>query len=292
MTDFWQAKDGFWNRGGWWKALLVTVAYLAIYLGISQLVAATLGHLIVDGGPFASVTNVLIELMLPIGAGAIVIIAFLAAIGWITPVLGRQPIGGRPWMWIAVAVVAYPIVLRLIGIDYGSFPPGVVVVTLLTGLVIGIAEELVTRGAGVALLRKAGHKELTVAVVSSALFALMHLINAIGTGISLTIVVLLVYTFFFGICMYLIMRVTGSIVWAIVAHGLTDPTLFLATGGIDTAVEGAQNIWLTIAATGNWAVILFGIVALFLIRGRVGTASTGTPSAPSATPAPSGSGIA
>lgn len=270
MADFWQSKDGFWNRGGWWKALLVTVSYLAVYLGIGQLVGLWLGHLIDEGGVFASARNVAIELLLPIGAGAVIIAAFLVAIGWLGPVLGRQPVRGRPWMWIAVAVVAYPIILRLIGIDYGGFADGVVVVALITGLFIGIAEELVTRGAGVALLRKAGHREITVAVISSALFALMHLVNAIGTGFSLTIVVLLVYTFFFGICMYLIMRVTGSIVWAIIAHGLTDPTLFLSTGGIDTAVEGTQNIWLTVASTGNWAVILFGLVALFLIRGRIG----------------------
>jgi membrane protease YdiL (CAAX protease family) len=269
MADFWQDRDGFWNRGGWWRALLVTAAYLLVYLGVGQLVGLTLGHMIIDGGPFASATNVIIELLIPIGAGALVILVFLAAIGWITPVFSRQPIGGRPWMWIAVAVVAYPIILRFIGLDYGSFPPGVVAVTLITGLFIGVAEELVARGAGVALLRKAGHKELVVAVLSSALFAMMHLVNAIGTGIDITILVLLVYTFFFGICMYLVMRVTGSIVWAIVMHGLTDPTLFLSTGGIDTAIEGAQNVWLTIAGTGNYAVILFGIVALFLIRGRV-----------------------
>lgn len=277
MTDFWQTREGFWNRGGWWKALLVTVAYLAVFLGISQLVGLTLGHLIDDGGPLASATNVLLELVLPIGLGALVIVLFLAAIGWLKPVFGRQPIGGRPWMWIAVAVVAYPIVLRLIGLDYGSFPAGVVLVTLLAGLVIGIAEELVTRGAGVALLRKGGYSERVVAVLSSVLFAMMHLINAIGTGISLTIIVLLVYTFFFGICMYLIMRVTGSIVWAILAHALTDPMTILSTGGVDTAVEGAQNVWLTVASTGNYAVIIFGIVALFLIRGRVNEAGAAAP---------------
>lgn len=280
MTDFWQSKDGFWNRGGWWKAVLVTAVYLAVYLGIGRLVGVVLGHLIDDGGPLASATNVLIELVLPIGAGAVVIVVFLAAIGWLKPVFGRQPIGGRPWMWIAVAVVAYPIILRFIGLDYGSYPSGVVIVTLLAGVVIGIAEELVTRGAGVALLRKAGHKELTVAVISSALFAAMHLINAIGTGVDLTIVVLLVYTFFFGICMYLIMRVTGSIVWAIVAHALTDPTTILATGGIDSSVEGANNLWLTLASTGNYAVMIFGIVALFLIRGRVRTATAATATGP------------
>lgn len=267
------ATNGFWNRGGWWKAVLVTAGYLAIYLGISELVGFTLGHLIEPGGPLASVTNVLILLALPIGAGAVVIVVFLAVLGWLKPMFARQPIAGRPWMWIAVAVVAYPIVLRFVGIDYGSFAPGVVIVTLLTGLLIGIAEELVTRGTGVTLLRRGGYSERVVAVLSSTLFALMHLINAIGSGFSLTIAILLIYTFCFGICMYLVMRVTGSIVWAIVMHGLTDPTLFLATGGVDTAATGAQNIWLTIAATGNWAVIVFGLIALFLIRGRVGRQS-------------------
>lgn len=271
MADFWQTRDGFWNRGGWWRALLVTAVYVGVYFGISQLIGLTLGHLLVEGGVFASATNVLLELLLPIGLGSVVIIAFLALIGWITPIFGRQPIAGRPWMWIAVAVVAYPIVFRVIGTDYAAFPAGVVLLSFISGIFIGLAEELVTRGAAVALLRKAGRKELVVAVLSSALFAMMHLINAVGTGFDYTILLLLVYTFFFGVCMYVIMRVTGSIVWAIVAHALTDPTLFLSTGGIDVAAEGVQNIWLTLAATGNWAVILFGIVALFLIRGRVFT---------------------
>lgn len=268
-ADFWQRRDGFWNRGGWWKAVLVAGVYLALYTGISLLLGTVFGHLIDKGGVLASATNVVILLLVPIAIGAVLIIGFLAIIGWLKPVMGRQPIGGRPWMWIAVAIVAYPIVLRLIGIPYGEYKPEVIVLTLVTGAFIGIAEELVTRGAAVALLRKGGYKELVVAVLSSVIFASMHLVNALGSGFDLTIGILFVYTFFFGVCMYLVMRVTGSIVWAIVLHGLTDPTLFLATGGIDTAAEGAQNIFLTLAAPSNFIVIGFGIVALFLIRGRV-----------------------
>lgn len=269
MTDFWQNRDGFWNRGGWWKAVLVAAVYMAIYIGVSQLIGVLFGDVIDEGGPLASGLNVAIYLILPIGIATIVILGFIAAIGWLKPIFGRQPVSGRPWMWIAVAVVAYPIILRLIGIDYGSFRPEVIALTLLSGAFIGAAEELVTRGVAMALLRKAGYKELVVAILSSLIFALMHTANALGSGFSLTIGVLVVYTFFFGICMYLVVRVTGHIVWAIVLHGLTDPTLFLATGGIDTAVAGPQNMLLTIAATGNWAVIAFGIVALFLIRGRM-----------------------
>lgn len=269
-TDFWQRTDGFWNRGGFWKAVLVAGAYLVVYVGISL----ALGHLfsaqLDKGGPLASAVNVLVLLVAPIGLGAVVITTFLAVIGWLRPVFGHQPIGGRPWMWIAVAVLLYPAILRLIGIPYGDYKPEVVALVLLSGLFVGIAEELVTRGAAVALIRKAGHTELVVAVLSSAIFAAMHTVNALGSGIDWQIGVLVVYTFFFGVCMYLVMRVTGSIVWAILLHAVTDPTLFLANGGIDTAsADAASNVFLSIAATGNIAVIVFGAISLFLIRGRV-----------------------
>ena len=269
-TDFWQNRVGFWNRGGFWKAVLVAAVYLAVYTGVSLLIGVLFGNLIDEGGIFASGKNVLILLLIPIGIGAILIATFLAAIGWLRPILYRQPISGRPWMWIAVAIVVYPIILRLIGIPYSEYRPEVVVLTLLSGLVIGIAEELVARGAAVALLRKHGYRELAVAVLSSAIFAAMHTVNALGTGVNLTIAILVAYTFFFGVCMYLVMRVTGSIVWAIVLHGLTDPTLFLASGGVDTA-SGAveQNTLLTLAAPSNFVVIVFGAIALFFIRGRV-----------------------
>lgn len=269
-TDFWQRRNGFWDRGGFWKAILVAGVYLAIYTGVSLLIGQLFGKEIDEGGIFASAKNVVILLLAPIGIGAVLIVGFLAAIGWLRPIFRRQPISGRPWMWIAVAIVVYPIVLRLIGIPYGEYRPEVVILTLVTGLFIGIAEELVTRGAAVTFLRKHGYSELVVAVLSSAIFAGLHLVNALGTGFSLTIGVLVVYTFAFGVCMYLVMRVTGSIVWAIVLHGLTDPLLFLSTGGIDTAsTDATPNILLVIAGPSNMVVIAFGLIALFFIRGRV-----------------------
>ncbi|GAB3583193.1 hypothetical protein GCM10027406_27280 [Leifsonia lichenia] len=264
-TSGWRA---FWERGGWWKAVLVAAVYMALYLGVGWLIGRLWGSAITEGGPLGSAVNVLLFLVLPIGIGAVIIVAFLVLSGLVRRVFAAQPVRGRWWMWIAVAVVAYPIVLRLIGIDYGSFAPGVVPLTLLAGVFIGVAEELVTRGAAVTLLRNAGHSELVVAVLSSTIFALMHTANAIGTGFTPAVLITIPYTFCFGMCMYLVMRATGSIVWAIVAHALTDPTLFLSTGGIDTAATGHQNGFLIVASTGNWTVILMGIVALFLVRGR------------------------
>jgi len=140
---------------------------------------------------------------------------------------------------------------------------------LVSGLAIGVAEELVTRGAAVTLLRKGGYNEWVVAVLSSLIFALMHSVNAIGTGFTLTVLITIPYTFCYGLCMYLIMRVTGNIIWAILAHALTDPTLFLANGAVDATSDSIhQNLTLVLAGTGNITVILMRIVALIFIRGR------------------------
>jgi membrane protease YdiL (CAAX protease family) len=259
----------FWERGGWWKAVVVAIVYLALYLGAGLVIGRLLAPYLTDGGPLGSVINVVTYLLLPIGVGAILIIAFLATLGWLRPIFARQPIRGRWWMWIAVAVVAYPIILNLIGIDYGAYRPGVVVLTLLSGVAIGVAEELVTRGAAVTLLRKAGYNEWVVAALSSVIFAFMHAVNAIGTGFTPTVLLTIPYTFCFGVCMYLIMRVTGNIVWAIVAHALTDPTLFLANGAVDaTSGDVHHNAALTIAGTGNIVIIATGLISLIFIRGR------------------------
>ena len=53
-------------------------------------------------------------------------------------------------------------------------------------------------------------------------------------------------------------------------HGLYDPTLFLATGGIDVTAEGEQSPLLTVAAPANLLFILVAVVALVVVRGRVG----------------------
>lgn len=259
----------FWEHGGWWRAVLLAAGYLAVYLGVAQLVGLLLGPNLTSGGAFGSAYNVVVLFLLPIGIGAAVIVGFLASIRWLRPVFGRQPVRGRWWMWIAVVVVGYPIVLRLIGIDYGAYAPGVVALTLLSGVVIGVAEELVTRGAAVTLLRNAGYGEWVVAVLSSVIFALMHSANAIGTGFTPAVLATIPYTFCFGICMYLIMRVTGNIVWAIVAHALTDPTLFLANGAVDaTSGAAGQNAALVLGGTGNLAVMAMGVIGLIFIRGR------------------------
>jgi membrane protease YdiL (CAAX protease family) len=218
----------------------------------------------------SSVSSVFFQLTFGLLVGAVVLIIFLSAIGWWRDLFARQPIGGSRWMWIAVIIIVTPIVLRLFGIDYSRYPSGVVATVFATGVLIGFAEEVLTRGIAVKMLRDAGHPEWVVAAVSSVLFALMHSINLFSGAAPLVVAITVFYALGFGVLMYLSMRVSGFLIVAIVLHSLTDPTTILATGGLDEAAsDAAQNALLTAASPFNFVIMFAGLIMLIFIRGRV-----------------------
>jgi len=266
-TSRWKA---FWDRGGWWRSVLLAAVYLALYLGTGLLIGQLFGDQIDTDDIFATPQSVFFGITLALIVGSALLVAFVASVRWFPALFGRQPVAGRGWMWLAPVLVGLAAVLRLFGIDYGAFAPGVVVVTLLTGPFIGFAEELLTRGIVVKMLRDSGKGEWAVMVLSSLVFALLHSANILSGQEVLTVAVTVGYTFCFGICMYLTLRVTGNLIWPMVLHGLYDPTLFLASGGIDK-VDGStsgESTFLALAGPANLLFILLAIVALFVVRGR------------------------
>jgi membrane protease YdiL (CAAX protease family) len=258
---------GFWNRGGWWKAVLVVVVYAVVYQLLPVLfLPLTRGMMQKD--TFATAGSVFAAITVPVLIGSIVLLVFSWTLGWVPrPLFTKQPVRGSWWMWIALVLAALPIVLRLFGTDYSQYSLAVIVVTFLTGLLIGFSEELLTRGLVVTLMRKHGYGEWVVAAISALLFGLLHSSN-IFTGQSvLAVGGTVVYTVAFGVLMYLVMRVTGNLVWAMVVHGLTDPTTFLATGGVDKAAAASSPL-LAFAGLVTTLLIVGGFVLLIFIRGR------------------------
>lgn len=254
----------FWNRGGWWRSLLLVVVYYAVY----QLVP------LVTLGPFVrNVTDPVASLwvgqVVPIAFGGVILVLFALSLAWMPELFGRQPIRGRGWMWIAVAVVLLFNVLHFASTDYAKAGAGYALVWLASGLVIGFAEETLTRGFVVNLLRKAGYREISVAAISSALFAALHAGNLFGGQALATTVIQVLYTFAFGVCMYLTLRVTGRLIWPILLHASTDPSIFMQ--GAYPAAGGLADI----AGLGNFAVIGTGLILLIFIRGKVSTAADG-----------------
>jgi hypothetical protein len=254
-TSPWQR---FWEHGGWWRAVVLAVGYFALY-ELGSLVFLPIAS---NLGDPASAISVLVLYGLPILLGGVLLALFTWSVGWLRELFGRQPIGGRGWMWIAVVVVLAFNVLRLATIDYPAAGAGVVAAWLLTGLLIGFAEETLTRGLVVSLLRKAGYRETVVAVVSAAIFAGLHAGNLFSGQALFPTLLQLGYTFAFGICMYLTLRVTRHLIWPVLLHATTDPSIFLQTAHPTTGPL-AQ-----IAALGNLPVILVGLVSIIFIRGR------------------------
>ena len=121
--------------------------------------------------------------------------------------------------------------------------------------------------------------EWVVMVLSSLVFALLHSANALSGMPIITVLVTILFTFGFGICMYLTLRVTGNLIWPMILHALYDPTLFLSTGGIDQAAAGPQSPLLQLAGPANMIYILIALVALIVVRGRAQRSPLAEPAA-------------
>lgn len=247
----------FWEKGGWWRSLLVVAAYFVIYQYVPLLFAPLFPS---TSDPAATVW---LFYVIPIAFGGIVLLVFAWSVGWLRELFGPQPIRGRGWMWIAVAVVLIFNIVHFASIDYGKAGAGVVIAWLVAGLFIGFAEETLTRGFVVNLMRKHGYREITVALVSAALFAALHSGNLLSGQALVPTLLQLGYTFAFGILMYLTLRVTGNLIWPILLHASTDPSIFLVT---DYPTEGALA---SLGALGNPLVIITGLILLIFIRGKV-----------------------
>jgi len=246
----------FWRTGGWWRALLLVIVYYGLYQAGSLLFLPFLNE---DESP---ALTIFIGTALPIALGVVILVGFGLSTGLLREVLGQQPVRGSGWMWVAVAAVLLFNILRFASIDYDATGLETLLAWLVTGLFIGIAEELLTRGYVINLMRRGGHRELTVAAVSAALFSALHTGNLLAGQSLLATLLQLIYTFAFGICMYLALRVTGTILWPILLHATTDPSIFLMT---EHPTEGALSIF---AGLGNIAVIAVGLILLIFIRGQ------------------------
>jgi membrane protease YdiL (CAAX protease family) len=250
----------FWEGGDWWRALVLVVVYYGVYQLLSLLVGAVFGKGGGVAGAKGSAADVLIHTALPIVLGALVLLAFAASVGWLRELFGPQSVRGRGWMWVGIAVVLVINVGALLSLDAEAAGAALIGSWLLTGLFVGLAEELLTRGFVVNLMRKAGRGEIAVALVSSALFAAMHAGNFFTSdqGLSTT-ATQVVYTFFFGFIMYLALRLTGRLIWPILIHASTDPTLFLFSEH-----PAAGNPFALLPTLSTYLVIITGVVLLIV----------------------------
>jgi len=276
------AWQRFWERGDWWRGVLLAAVYYGVYQLLSLLVGAVFGDEGGIRGDEGSAMDVFIGTGLPIVLGSVLLLAFAASLGWLRELFGPQPVRGRRWMWTGIIVVLAINASALGSLDFADAGAALIASWLLTGLFVGLAEELLTRGLVVNLMRKAGRGEIAVALVSAAVFAALHAGNFFTSdqGLSAT-ATQVVYTFFFGIIMYLALRLTGRLIWPILLHASTDPSLFLFS---EHATKG--NPLVIIPSFSTYLVIVTGAVLLivFIVSERRRTRSSGSAEQASVSP--------
>ena len=96
------------------------------------------------------------------------------------------------------------------------------------GVLVGISEELMFRGNALVGLRGVPMPESRVWLLSSILFALIHVPNIVLGAPPAAAMVNAVLAFFGGTLFYVVRRASGSILIAMLTHGLWDFTLFSA----------------------------------------------------------------
>ncbi|REK75553.1 CPBP family intramembrane glutamic endopeptidase [Paenibacillus paeoniae] len=189
----------------------------------------------------------------PLSGGAVLTITMVTIYGWWRPSLVEKRSLSRWTMTLPIIMMFIAIVNMLIG-DFTRVTPLMWLYLFVGSILVGFNEEMVTRGQLIVALRSR-FGETGVWLLSTAMFAVFHLPNIfLGVGAGALIQVLL--SFGLGSIFYLARRSTGSIVPAMLLHGLWDLSIFSANGSSSFPIAGVLAPLLAIAAAITVPIIL------------------------------------
>lgn len=176
----------------------------------------------------------------PTLAGCAFLVVAISVLGWWRLVLFDKSKSGPKWVWILPVAISAIILNNFLGMPPGKLTFELVLWSTLGALGVGLGEETITRGSMIVGLRSR-FSEGKVWLFSTLLFSAMHVPNVFfGLPMSsMPIQVLL--TFVMGSGLYVMRRMSGTLILPIVLHGLWDSSLFLtvATGGEPSTIQFA-----------------------------------------------------
>lgn len=189
----------------------------------------------------------------PLAAGAVVLVIAATVLGWWGPAL-RENTKAPAWTLITPILMLVLAIVVMTTKDYSSTTSKMFLFLVLGSLGVGFCEEMATRGLLIVGLR-GSMTEGKVLVWSCVLFGLIHLPNwAFGAGPAAVFQVLVAAAS--GCTLYLMRRGTGSLIPAMVLHGVWDFSSFAGEG------SGALG-------AANWAFSIISIIlCIVLLRVR------------------------
>ncbi|MCC6506721.1 MAG: CAAX amino terminal protease self- immunity [Alphaproteobacteria bacterium ADurb.BinA280] len=205
-------------------SLGVAVGMWLLYSAVTLSIQISSGISYLDW--FATADNAWRTAVIPLLIGAVVLGAFTLWSRWSH--LWREPVRlhTTTTMKIAMALWIVAIVARLVGVRWADVPTDLLVAILLTGVLVGFAEEVLFRGIVLRSLRHGGRSEASAAIWTGVWFGLFHAPNMwMGTGwiggLQIVLAALM------GIVLYVFRRHFGLLWPAMLAHGAWDISVFL-----------------------------------------------------------------
>jgi hypothetical protein len=227
---------------------LVYVVVVGVLWKVNQVEYATIGD---------TIPNVQRGIVIPIGVGVALLAVATTVLGAWHDVLFEDSRHGPGWAIIVPVLWVLVTIVNISCIDWRSDNRSVLPWLAVGTLLVGFAEEVVTRGTLVVGLREAGWSELKVYLVCTVCFALLHGINAFfGQSMQQTLVQIGM-AFLGGTALYVTRMTTGTLLTGIVMHAAWDFGLL----GI-SATKGTQKV---IGGLVAFAMFAVGLVAVWFV---------------------------
>ena len=172
--------------------------------------------------------------------GCAFLVVAISFLGWWRLVLFDKSRSGPAWIWIFPVVMAAIIANNFLGMPSGKLTFELVLWSSLGAVGVGLGEEMITRGSMVVGLRSR-FAEGKVWLFSTLLFSAMHVPNVFFGLPMANMPIQVILTFIMGSGLYVVRRMSGTLLLPIILHGLWDSSLFLtvATGGTPSSIQFA-----------------------------------------------------
>lgn len=175
---------------------------------------------------------------LPTLFGCAFLVVAISMLGWWRIVLFDRSKSGPRWVWILPVVMAAIILNNFVAMPQGKVSSELLLWSSLGAVGVGFGEEMITRGSLLVGLRSR-FTEDKVWLISTLLFAALHVPNVIFGLPWWSMPIQVVLTFIMGSGLYAVRRMSGTLILPIILHGLWDSSVFLniATGGESSTLQ-------------------------------------------------------
>jgi membrane protease YdiL (CAAX protease family) len=199
----------------WWIGVVILVAYAAWVMGVWI-------WRDVDYREIATESNLVMAVIQPLGIAALLLAIFNTWAGWWRATLFEATRLRRPALLavLLLSMLAF-IATTLWATDFRVISLRHVGLIAAAVLLVGFCEEMVTRGILLVSLRGSLRSEAWAWFGSSALFGLLHATNAFF-GVGALALVQVVLAFCVGTGLYLLRRLSGTLVLPIAVHAAWD----------------------------------------------------------------------